>query len=308
MSTDILDIALPRGAAWETLDSSHQRYYSGLDAAIWFGTGENAVFMGQITELSYQLQEMVMPLFAYGDYTARRRVHGMRTVRGSFSLLYQQTHLIYQLLEHLTGRQDYGNTLPALRIPKDPSLVATDSGSLFAILGSLEPSQGRALLNSLSTQVKAISSPEALKVRKEQLQALQDDKTGIWKKTTVAAGEKTEGGIFKALAGRLSSLYSRYETLPEGFDITIDFGKPPAPTARERLGSGLAVPLSYAQASAASASGFKGDVSLEKALQASPSWTTRRILAVSLTGMSQVLEDSGRPVMENYQFIAADLV
>lgn len=57
----------------------------------------------------------------------------------------------------------------------------------------------------------------------------------------------------------------------EGFTITLKFGDPGNPDPEQRWG------------------------------------TLRRLLGVELTGVAQVLEDSGRPVLEEYQFIARDL-
>lgn len=298
-----------------TLETGGGDYYSGQDAAIWMGEGNEAIFLGHAIGLEYNLQEMVMPLLGYGDYTMRRRAHGMRIVHGSMSVIYQQTVLMYQLLEQVTG-----NLLPQITVAEPitpahiPALgsVIRDASATLAVIGSIHPSQTRQLLSNLSTQVKSAAGPGEYTKNVSAIRNAAEQKKSAWKSPGIkTSNHSPTPSILTQIQGRLSSLYSKYETLPEGFTITIDFGNPPIPTAPNWPVSQV-LPLSYAQAanemSFTTGPRAEGQTTIQRALAASPSWTTRRIVGVSLTGMQQVIDDSGRVMLESYSFIASDLI
>ena len=295
------------------LETGGGDYYSGQDAAIWLGEGPEAIFLGHAVGLEYSLQEMVLPLFAYGDYTMRRRAHGMRIVHGSLSLMFQQTALMYMLLEELTGTVPPGTSNTSFVGEHVPALgsILQSASALKAVLGSIDPPKARHLLAGLSTQVKAAANPTDYAAHSSALRAAVNAKKAAWQ-TGAAKTSSAHAPLSKLqsqLQGRLSPLYSRFETAPEGFTITIDLGKPPTPTAPIRKPEDpFALPLSYAQAAEPMRAAAPGHTFTQRALGASPSWTTRRIIGVSLTGVQQVVDDSGRPLLENYSFLASDLI
>jgi hypothetical protein len=313
---------------WISLASSDQQYFSGLDASVYFGD----VFMGQLVSLDYQVQEMVLPLFAYGDYTMRRAVHGMRVVRGTFTLMFQQVHLMYQLLNYLSG-----NVLPVVSSPgitKDTTTTKTSGKSLdntdiltnyintvpgsVPSMGSLNATQMIDSLSSFSTVVKSKAGLDSIALKKEQLNQIRQTKVTQWTQKQGGTGFDNDGtedantGLLANLQGRLSTLFSRYDTAPEGFDIHIELGRPAdGSKVTEWTTSGLPIPLSYAQSTANSAASFASTDPknrIEKALQASPHYTTRKLIGCHVTGMSQSLDDSGRPLTETYGFLATDLI
>lgn len=303
---------------WITLNSSNQRYFSGLDAQIHFGD----IYIGQLLSLDYQLQEMVMPLFAYGDYTMRRAVHGMRMVKGSFTILFQQVHLMHQILNYLTG-----NETPETSAPKEPRTkqnLQNDPQNTLRnyvhnalaelAVGGVEQFgdfNGTSKIKMLADGVSR-DYPLESKVMKEQLKNMQDLQRLQW--TQKSGSEQVEykpNGLLANLESRLTPLYSRFETLPQGFDINIILGRPPNGDIIQEFASGVPIPRSYSDAAKGSADVFKDKDPtnrIERALQASPPWTTRQIKGVRITGMSQSLDDSGRPLLEQYSFMGADLI
>ena len=304
---------LPANAQWNVLNTGNHTYFSRLDSAIWFGTGVDAIYLSHAVSLEYSVQEMVMPMFAYGDYTMRRAAHGMRIVHGAVSVLYQQTLLMYEILERMGGVSVEERILAPITQDHIPDLGTTLAGStaLPAIVGSLLPSQTRSLLANLSTQVKTKSGLENFAEAKSHQEALAKAKNVVTAKTKTSTA-KTAPGVLARMQSRLTPYYSRYETQPEGFEITIDFGKNPSgPTALEVPGA-YALPLSYAQATDKVGEAFaepaKDSLAVQRALIQAPAWTTRKILGVHLTGMQTVLDDSGRPLFEVYSFLASDLV
>ena len=300
---------------WKSVYSGQHDYYSGLDAAIWFGTGDKAVFLGNTVSLEYSLQEMVMPLMAYSDYTKRRTARGQRIVHGSIVVMYQQTLLMYLLLEHLSGTLDYNDKDIKLaayipeHIPELGSIIK-DKFALPAIAGALLPSQTLGRLANISTQLKSTVGLSTFDMQKAQYKNLAAKASS--KSAKPAAATELPGTLLQ-MQTRLSGLYPRYGTVPEGFTITIDFKKnPEGPTALEVEDPQIILPLSYAEAAKnmGEVYGRKNTAAttLNRSLDSAPDYTVRKIVGVELSGMQQIIDDSGRPLMESYSFIASDLI
>lgn len=257
---------------WKTLDTYYQTYWSGLDARIY----ANDIFLDDLVGLQYELQEAVMPLFSYADYTYRGVAHGARRVTGAFSLNYKRENYLFDLLHEL----EQPRAFPAAQSgdPEDRTfqLAATGNATLedFVALTSTGNTQksGKARLDPQLVSRSAAAFRTALWSRGSQLGT-----------PTVPTPTESE------LARRFSSQHSRFE-IGKRFDLRISFGslrrdvEPGAVRQMSETGTFQNVPFSQQV------------------------FTETKLIGVALTGVSRQLDDSGRPVMESYTFIAQDLL
>ena len=95
------------------------QYYSSLDADILFG----GIFIDEVVNISWQVQQNAMPIFGYNSYTFDDIAVGSRLVKGSFTINFTEANYLTRVLQTMTtiSRKMYGEDVPATS-----SFTATD--------------------------------------------------------------------------------------------------------------------------------------------------------------------------------------
>ena len=86
------------------------KYYSSLDADILFG----GVFIDEVTNLNFAVQQNVMPIFGYNSYTFDDLAVGSRLVQGQFAINFTEANYLSRIQSVMTAvsRQMYGDDTP----------------------------------------------------------------------------------------------------------------------------------------------------------------------------------------------------
>lgn len=269
--------SLDGSQSWKTTDQFFSTYWGGLDARIF----ANDVLLDEILVLQYTIQEAVMPLFSYADYTFRSVMHGARRVQGSFTINYKRESYLFELLrtlkkENPRPRRSTPGNAEAYRIARTGAATLEHFIALAAADGNAEKdSSGRIKVDpSLLNQVAA------------------DFEKAIWGQGSLDP-EKATNGVSRAVAAQVepdAGQRPRFE-VPGRFDLNIHFGSSrKIPFQRNKIvGFNEVLPAENSQV----------EVAVETGL---------RILDMALTGVEKTIDDSGRPVLENYTFIARDVL
>jgi hypothetical protein len=94
----------------------HVRYFSGIDAEIYF----DEMYIDEIVQFQYQIQQNTMPLFGYNSYVFDQVAVGSRMVQGTFAVNFTQANYLFNVLSTLKG-------LPTNSIN---TITATDEGTI----------------------------------------------------------------------------------------------------------------------------------------------------------------------------------
>jgi hypothetical protein len=92
----------PQGNLYRRPDSRveyqifNEDYFSGADVNIFFGD----IWVDEATNLSFQLQEDVLPIYGYASYTFDAVARGKRLVSGSFTINFKSTGYLQAILEN----------------------------------------------------------------------------------------------------------------------------------------------------------------------------------------------------------------
>lgn len=89
----------------------YTQYYSSLDADILFG----GIFIDEVVNISWQVQQNAMPIFGYNSYTFDDIAVGSRLVQGSFTVNFTEANYLSRVLKTMTtiSRKTYGVDTPA---------------------------------------------------------------------------------------------------------------------------------------------------------------------------------------------------
>jgi hypothetical protein len=79
----------------ETSSALLKRYYSSIDAEIYFGNE----YVEDICDISYAINQRSMPIFGFNSYSADEIAVGSRTVTGQFSIRFTRPNYLFKLLE-----------------------------------------------------------------------------------------------------------------------------------------------------------------------------------------------------------------
>lgn len=97
--------------------NSDVRYYSSVDAEIYFGDQ----FVDEVTAISFQVQQQTMPIFGYNSYTFDDIALGSRLISGQFSINFTKNNYLSEVLKVLTAisRKAYTKDVPQTSNFKD---------------------------------------------------------------------------------------------------------------------------------------------------------------------------------------------
>lgn len=74
-----------------------KRYFSSIDAEIYFGGLDN-VFVDDIVQINWSIEQAVMPIFGYNSYTFDDIAIGARQVNGMFTINFTKSGFLYDVL------------------------------------------------------------------------------------------------------------------------------------------------------------------------------------------------------------------
>jgi hypothetical protein len=262
---------------WKSLDEFHQTYWSGLDAQVFAGD----VFLDELITLQWRLDEVVAPLFSYASYTYDSVMHGARRVSGSFMINFKRQGYLYELLEQWDKKVPIPN-----RAPRD---WTRDEAFRLARHGHATVEDLTAMAGQAGFPVRNLGGFQ--KLDHKTLGRVADAfEKAIWDEPQREKSPQVQS-VRGALTARTESNRPRFR-LSHPVELAIHFGSVAQQGASARVqGAGLV--------------GYGGDTNENAAL---PVGTSLKLSGVVLTSREQVLDDSGRPVLENYGFIARDVI
>ena len=309
---------------WITLSEYNQTYWSGLDAAIYF----NDLYIGEMVSLQYEIQESVYPLFPYSARTMEGAKHGTRRVFGQFTINYQQAILFWLILEHIRATTASGTFLrdpsrgafSRIKInPTDPAYTAQTLLSRGILAPATATQLGEVITltnNGQSHTRKLVDLSKSLeKGADASLKANADrlKEKFHWRspgnKGTAPYGPG--GSLLAAVRAslKLQNVQPLFDT-PNGFTIYVRLGDQDPEdylsgySSDGDLGSG---PQAYDESYLRALAAFdNGDV--DQALSTLPPYTTESVTGIEVTGCGKVIDDSGRPILQTYSFLAKDVV
>lgn len=269
---------------WKTVDQYFQTYWSGLDARIY----ANDTLLDEVISLQWGLEEAVMPLFGYHDYVFRKAAHGSRRVQGAFTINFKRDSYLYELLRTLnqpaaTQSQFAKVAHPSLTAAARDGNATLDDFMAYVSTGEGPSGPGKGQLRL---------DPERLS---EVAHAFED---AIWQGLSPQADQSN------SLAGLLKftpANQPRFQ-LSEAFDLHVQFG-------HRRVRTGEADPQNPGKGRLLNTRQFNPEAGLVTDIDAPvPISTYTRLVGVELTGVSRLVDDSGRPILEAYTFLARDVL
>lgn len=319
-----LQIASPNGGrpTFRTVNQFNQTYWNGLDAAIYF----DDLYIGEVIALHYEEQEAVYPLFSYADYVKRGAIHGARRVMGQFTLNFQQALMMYLVLEHL--RNGNGTLAPEERFiaaknfkpvqltPSSPpqgsaAAKATAVGLLTpeAVSRMSELTAGEDPAPKAQLMTKAVHAVKGHKLKHITLNAQRLREQFRWANPVLPVLDKPGATLLTAVQNSLAAqgFQSKYDVF-SGFTIGIVLGETDLNKYQRTFNtpSSVLVPTDFDDAY------FQAAAHLDKSdvaglLRELPPATVTQITGVDVTGHGMSYDDSGRPLLQTYSFIASDV-
>ena len=311
-----------RDESWTTVDQFDSTYWSGAtDISVYFGP----YYMADVVQLQFQVHEQVVPYYGYASYTADRMYRGTRLVVGSFLMNFKDSRYMLALLHALQSNPKLGDIHSAAGKTLGGSTNTTAND--LDLGASLESQQN--LLYDVASALGGNSPGETatseadegctIQTRLEDLGQAIMGISGSDQDSATSPG--TESARLQLLAlqelrkkwGIPNTPDKTYDRSPStvepwfdagvnGFDLTISYGQPIDNTLIIRRGT------------TGPSQGTKGDVSWSE--HPSPvrgiDWkrinTIEKLTGCQITGMQKTLDDSGRSVMEQIDFIAKDYI
>jgi len=237
-------------------------------------------------ELQWSLQEAVAPLFAYHSYVYETVMHGARRVTGAFKINFVREAYLFELLRALEIKPGTGaNGQPTSLRRTDAFEAAADGRADTSYLLGLASADG-------TTPTDQSGRP---RIDQSLFNQVADDfQNAIWgapgpidpTNTNSSLGSRVNT-IVAGLTDETSSFNARFE-LQSRFNLNIIFGSVTPESLTQLQKSGVA-----------------GALTSQSVIPVS---TSTRIVGVALNGYERFIDDSGRPVMETYQFIARDVL
>lgn len=321
-----LQIASPDGGrpTFRTVNQYNQTYWGGLDAAIYF----DDLYIGEVIALHYEEQEAVYPLMGYSDFVKRGSIHGARRVMGQFTINFQQALMMYLILEHIrAGGSSDPQAESFTGVGERPVHLTPTSGPQSA--KSAIQSATKLLTPEAVTRMTELSIedtiPRIVPIQQKMASAVRKVKaTSLTQVTSNAERLKEQFNWAKSkplpfngrgstlMAAVLNSLsaqgfQSKYDVL-DGFTIGIVLGDTNLNDYKAvfQAPSSVLVPTDFDDAYFKAAAHI-GESDVAAALSAMPPATVLQITGVDITGHGMTIDDTGRPLLQTYSFIASDI-
>lgn len=254
---------------WQVVNEFNSSYYSGLDVSVYFGN----IFLDECIQLQYSEMEQVRPIFGYADYTFRHVSHGARIVQGSFAINFKDAGYMLKLLEYLDDPDrvnDVIEHIAAQQIQNSSKMGDIPSKQIYQST-SENPNNGWPVTRvalSRDLSLEDIVNNDGASDPDIYRRIMDNLKRQHWGEAAVAPGTPNISSADQS---------AKYQVTPGvisvGFDIIIKYGQP------------------------------------EDSYGGKPGWgTLETIKDCHITGFQKTIDDSGRNVIENYNFIARTVI
>jgi hypothetical protein len=275
---------------WAIVNEFDSSYYSGLDVSVYF----NQIFVDECIQIQFSEMEQVRPIYGYADYTYRHVVHGTRIVQGTFTINFKDAGYIPKMLDMLSRKEQVDSELVAFAAQQAKnaqnntsetmpyrmaasSYLQSQSGSPKTPTGKEWPPERLALSRDLSLEDIVNNQAEFDPMRYAyMMDALKQQHWGA------QTANKDSEKVTEIQTGLARAKYQVPQTPTSlGFDTVIKYGRPEEPYGERKV----------------------GDKNIPR-----PGWGTIEVLeGCHITGYSKSIDDTGRNILEVYNFIARNV-
>lgn len=268
---------------WHIVDEFNSTYWSGLDTNIFI----NGIHIDEMVSIQYQIVEQVTPYYGYSYYTAQRMHRGQRIISGSFLINFKQPGYIFKILKQPQKSSSPSSSSTEQSIQKTTStsdiLLNEFISNSNTIAGVTIPNINIPSVKSSSTQnEKAPKMPESERQKLFEKLALEG-----WNAPDTYT-EKYDKNKYKYVGNSRMALYGG---ITGGLTIKIVFGNPVETSMTLKKNS-------FGEYEKNLESGVLYEGGVVSAVEV--------LAGVEITGLSKVVDDSGRSIMEQYSFLARD--
>lgn len=101
--------------------SPRREYFSGANVRVYFGN----VWVDELTEISFSLQEQVAPIYGFHSYTFDRISRGSRMVQGTFSINFTENGYLKSILDLI--ERDMQENRTELAVPEMDNYIRSNN-------------------------------------------------------------------------------------------------------------------------------------------------------------------------------------
>ena len=174
--------------------SPKREYFSGSNVKVYFGD----VWVDELTEISFSLQEQVAPIYGFHSYTFDRVSRGNRMVQGTFTINFTENGYLKTILKRISDNMIKYRMKNVQKTPSKELLLKT---------------------NYTAETIKDLLNISDVDVYNEQIEALKDS---FWGKQDYSASSivpwKDNDTFYYTQRGSMNNLLKE-----NGFNILIDF-------------------------------------------------------------------------------------
>jgi hypothetical protein len=225
------------------------------------------IYLGEAINLQYQVVENNIPYYGYASYTWQRVAKGTRMIQGSFTINFKEDFYIAKLLRVLRLREQAIASGP----PKGAS-----AQSMPTMQQAL---QGNVSLDNYLAMAGGNQPGQQLGAYHAVASAFEQ---ALWGK-----GNPLGSGLTSNTHAPL------FYAGPNGFTIYLRYGQPIGAPPTMLPTQNVINPL--------------GGVQPVPQVKGASVGAIERIVGVEIVGVGKMIDDSGRPVTEVYNFMAKDL-
>lgn len=273
MSDNIVSQSHPAPLQRQPLSADQWRVADRFDTSYYNGLDVRVMLgdyvIADVVGLSYELLEQATPVYGYASYTFQRVIRGNRIIRGQFTINFKQSGYIVWMVNRYYESLGHGLTAGA-RYRHALSQLSAGESNLPALRGDI--------LRTVATAVTTGSSEEVRLLARHL-------KMHFW-----GVGDDEQ---------RLQAGYTpmfRQGVVP--LRLFIAYGDPQLKDSRGVL---LQKPVEPAAVAARAA--INATVSDSAEL-----FQAEELIDVHILGYNKAIDDSGRNLLEQYQFIARDII
>lgn len=248
-------------------------FWSGTDARVEIrSVPNNFVVIPDIVNIQLELMEAVQPVYSYASFTPDFFMRGARRVQGALTMNFRSEGFLYALLEKIDDPILAKTNTKKRTLASEYSKNGLDLDGFITLISS---GNQKAPPNTIK---RYSSSPELVK---KYTSDLQDTFWGTVKNSTA-----------NSTTNLISSIARNKPKFPtsKNLELFIEFGHN---TPNDEI----------------SLSKFRQSINLPNNSAAAPlpQRASRIIRNLQFNGISSQYDDSGRPIMEIYTFVASDL-
>jgi hypothetical protein len=262
---------------WQVVNEFGSSYFSGLDVSVYFGD----IFVDEVVQISFGETENVKPIFGYASYVFDCVAHGARIVQGTFAINFKDAGYIPTMLGFLS----------------DPK---TTRESLNGVTVSQLANTAR-LAKTATTQEASIDAAQANQLFTDSLKQARDWPTQLAISRDLSledivnnAGSNDPDRYRRVMENLKKEHWGEYKTAARETEADTSLTRPKYQLRTGPMSPGFDIIIKYGQP--------------EDYYDSRPGWgTIECIKDCHITGFQKAIDDSGRNVIEVYNFLARTL-